>query len=100
MPVVSLLQLIPFPSGANNDMNATFMSPGRHGCHIHVVPRAARSLAGHPCLTSPSEVTRHGVLPWTPWPGRTGITVSNCTPCDAHALKAWFTYSAWVSPGA
>jgi len=37
MPVVSLLYLTPFPSGANNDMNATFMSLLRHECGIYVV---------------------------------------------------------------
>ena len=34
------------------------------------------------------------MLPWTPWPGRTGITVSNCTPSDEHALKDWFVAEA------
>jgi hypothetical protein len=34
------------------------------------------------------------VLPWTPWPERTGMTVSSAALLDEHASKVWLTYSA------
>jgi hypothetical protein len=34
------------------------------------------------------------VVPWIPWPERTGMTVSSGVLAEAHASKAWLTYNA------